>query len=110
MKHRPRPILAPPKLLHKHSQKGYTSLPLEALPDEPEAIDSNALDGFAVENWRRHAERHQEDILRQRLRSLTSRLREHTLRAWRTGIDITPHLAHIEAEVAEMERKRDQAA
>jgi hypothetical protein len=107
---RPRPLLAPPKLLHRHSQKGYTSEPLEALSHEPEAIDSESLDGFAVDNWRRHVEHHQEDVLRQRLRSMTSRMREQTLRAWRQGIDVSPELARIEAQLAEMERKRDLAA
>ena len=110
MKPRARPLLAPPKLLHLHSQKGYTSEPFEALPHEPEAIDTEPLEGFAVENWRRHVQRHQEDVLRQRVRSIASRLREQTMRTWHAGIDVSGELAEIEALLATMERKRDQAA
>lgn len=42
-----------PRLLHKDSTRGYTHIPSQALPREPEALSEVVLEIYAEENWKR---------------------------------------------------------
>jgi hypothetical protein len=98
--------MAEVRLLHRHSEKGYTTQPHEAVHGEGEAVDEATLDEFARkarENHKPHV--HDRDTKRE-ARTLQRRLREATIRAERAGIDVSPELAEIRRQLDEIERKR----
>ena len=49
----------PPRLLHKHSEHGYTHSTHEALTDEPEAIDTTTQQRLTHEAHTRQTQRQQ---------------------------------------------------
>jgi hypothetical protein len=48
-KDKPKPRQAPPRFLHRKSERGYSSEPSEAMPREPEAIDQETQERFTKE-------------------------------------------------------------
>jgi hypothetical protein len=88
-----------PRLLAAQSQRGYTTEPWEALPDEPEAIDNATLEDFAARNQARHQARQAQRPLDERLREL--------LDDQARGVSVSRNdLAAIERRIQAAERKR----
>lgn len=87
----------------------YTRNPKRAI-DEAEVLDDVALRQFAEEARRRAEILQAERIAETRARSLAKRVREEALASGRAGVDVSAELDAIADQVAEIERKREQAA
>lgn len=93
-----------PRLLHRDSSHGYTESPSQSLPSEPEAVPEKYQEELSTEARKRFMESKALD--RQRL----DRLRRNVAQAKKRGLDISPHLAAIEARIRMIEAELDQAA
>jgi hypothetical protein len=94
----------PPRLLHRRSEKGYTTNRRDALPDEPEAIPANTLDLYAQRAQRADADR-VDEILTDRARlPINDRLKLAIRDAEARGAVIDKPLRVITERIAEIER------
>lgn len=92
-----------PRFLHRRSEKGYTHSTIDAMPDEPEAIDDRTLNRFADEARERHAA----FVAAQETRSLAERLAALE-RLASGGADVRHQLMAIERRIRAAERKAAQ--
>lgn len=106
----PKKHVDPPRLLHRRSEKGYTTEPHEALQGEHEAVDAQTLEQYAQENWERFNEMRSEERQREEARSLAAKLREAEARARKQGIDVRDELSHIHATIKRVNDKLRKAA
>jgi hypothetical protein len=91
----------PPRLLHKHSEHGYTHSTHEAMTDEPEAVDVASQRRLTQEAEQRHTQRQQQlwqNIRPQLLEELDS-LHHHF------GALVTNELRLIRRELDRINRK-----
>lgn len=88
----------PVRLLHRDSSRGYTTKRHQALPDEPEAVDDDALAYFTARA--RGRERDRRDSI-----PLDHRLGRALDRASSSGVDVTREAAAIARRVDAIERK-----
>lgn len=94
----------PPRLLHRHSEKGYTANRRDALPDEPEAIPATTLDLYAQRAHRADATR-VDELLTDRARlPIDDRLKLAIRDAEARGAVIDKPLRVITERIAEIER------
>ena len=100
-----------PRLLEARSQRGYTTEPAQALPDEPEAIEAAVLEYFTADAHERFTglPGRREEALRRRARSLANRLRQEAVAGLRAGLDVSAELDHLEQHLALLERRRTAA-
>lgn len=107
---------APPRLLHRQSERGYTTTPREAVPDEPEAVDAftqaritraaNERQDAARATLRRNARA----ALEQDLRELSPRLEAVERRARALGGDAAERVRLARANLRRAERDLQAAA
>lgn len=90
-----------PRLLHKHSQYGYTESSFNAMPGEAEAVSADFQKHLTTEGHSRFAELREEDIRREQTRSALGRARKAANEAQKKGVDATPVLQKF---VEELER------
>jgi hypothetical protein len=91
----------PPRLLHKHSEHGYTQHPHEALTDEPEAVDHDTQQRLTHEAQLRHTQRQRElwHDSRGRLLENLDLVQQHL------GSDVAHELRAIRREIDRIERR-----
>jgi hypothetical protein len=93
-----------PRLLARHSPRGYVDHPSRALRSggevEPEAVDEETQRRFSDEARQRYEIARAEEIARKQCRSRRGRLQKVTQDARRKHIDISKQLIHIEKEIA----------
>jgi hypothetical protein len=96
-----------PRMMHRQSERGYTSNPRDAVPDEPEAVDAATQARITDEARRRdHARRgwlEQQALDGQR--SLEEQLAEVRRRGQRSGVDLRDHERAIQRRIVDMARK-----
>lgn len=88
----------PVRLLHRDSSRGYTTKRHQALADEPEAVDDDALTHYTARA--RERERERRDAV-----PLNDRLGRALDRASMSGVDVTREAAAIARRVDAIERK-----
>ncbi|WP_217913221.1 hypothetical protein [Miltoncostaea marina] len=103
-----------PRLLHRHSERGYTAAPSDAMPDEPEAVDewtqatitreANMRDEQRAEDRRREAR----DQLAVALQDIASRMQNARLVAAAGGLDVDEHLRRADQRVRRASRELGQ--
>lgn len=102
---------AEPRLLHRHSERGYTSSPRDAVPDEPEAVDAAYQDRFTHQAHDRDEERETmamneaRDQLAGDLRDITLRMAQAQLRAQRLGQPVKEAMRLAMVNVRRAERE-----
>jgi hypothetical protein len=96
-----------PRLLHRQSERGYTTTPRDAVPDEPEAVDAATQTRITAEARRRDTMRRgwlDQHLLDERA-SLEQRLDRARELARQRGIDVRQDVRIIERRIAAIERK-----
>lgn len=86
---------ASPRLLHRHSERGYTASPRDALPDEPEAVDHWAQVAITREANLRDDERRRRQAeidMRRQLERIEAELERAGRIASRWGVDLRDRL------------------
>lgn len=96
--------------LHKRVHRGYTRNPNHAIPDEPQVVDREVLDRFAEDARDRYVAQHADELAKREARSLSNQLREAHSRAARRGVDVTPEIAAIRAQLDQIRNKLGEAA
>lgn len=81
-----------PRLLHRHSERGYTPNSYQALPLEPEAPPKEETDQFARKARDNQAKRRPDPERRKVMRSRIGKLRELGIEAAKAGRDPGPIL------------------
>jgi len=95
-----------PRLLHRDSSHGYTESTSQSISAlEPEAVSAEYQEELSTEGRKRY-------LLQSRsaARERRERLRQVESKAMKDRIDISPHLAAIEARIRMIENELEQAA
>lgn len=94
-----------PRMLHRHSERGYTTSPRDALAEEPEAVDEWTQHVITREANQRDEERRDmaKEQARRRLdsdlRDITLRMAAARLRAQRSGLDVKNEMRLAELSI-----------
>lgn len=103
-------IAAEERYLHRRAHRGYTRNPGEAVRDEPQPIDSATTLRYAADARDRYAAEHADDIARREARALGSQLRAARAAAAARGVDVTPEIQSIRAQLDKIQSKLNDAA
>jgi hypothetical protein len=95
---------APPRLLARHSERGYVKNPREALEEEGEAIDEATQDSYSAEADARFAKLRAEEREREDARRQVARLRELRARARSQGEEL-PEIPEIDKLLRQAEAR-----
>lgn len=90
-----------PRLLHKHSQFGYTDSPFNAVPGEAEAVSATFQRQITSEARSRFAELRSEEIAREQTRSALGRAKKAAGEAQKKGVDVSDVLQRLVTELEE---------
>lgn len=86
----------------------YTRDAGRGVPGAGEAVDLETQEKISAEGLRNYNLVHQAEVAKREIRSLTATLKRVRGEALKKGIDITPEVERIKAEVAALKRKVEQ--
>lgn len=96
-------VEAPPRLLARHSERGYVTNPADALPDEGEAVPEAFQAQLSAESQGNFAKLRAEERDQEETRRIVARLRRAKAQARAAGVDVTQHVREIEKQLKAIE-------
>jgi hypothetical protein len=99
-----------PRFLHVDSSRGYTSNNRDALPDEPEAVDTETQEAITEQGLHHYNIVHAADVAKREVRTITAQLQEARAIAIKKGIDISPDVEALKKQVADLQERVRLAA
>lgn len=100
----PDPI-ARPRLLHRQSERGYTAVPADALPDEPEAVEAWVQERITREANERAAATRRAEVDELGSSDLAERIDRLERMANIAGVDVSREVRVLERRLADLRRK-----
>lgn len=98
------------RYLHVDSSRGYTNRRRDGLPDEPPAVDEETQERITENSLHTYNLVHAEQLAKRDIRSLGEKLQRARADAAKKGIDISPDVERIKAEVEQLRQKIGEAA
>lgn len=98
-------LAARPRLLHRHSERGYTDVAADALPDEPEAVEPWFQERITRDAHERAAAARQAELDELGARDLADRIDRLERAANLSGVDVSREVRALRRRLDDVRRK-----